>query len=211
MTHLIVGLGNPGPEYVGTRHNVGFEVVEHLAGLLEDDSGKRGLLFRTASKLDGYSGPRCFLAARGFSTSSRADVLLVKPETWMNRTGEAVAPLARWAEVPPEQILVVYDDMDLPVGGLRIRPFGGAGGHNGMRSILHELGSDRFPRLRVGIGRPRTDAARHVLEPFGAHEAEEIAISIAEASEAILFWLENGDLEVCMTRFHSRWKTGREG
>ena len=119
--------------------------------------------------------------------------------------GDVVAPLAAWAGVEPDQVLVVYDDLDLPLGKLRLRPHGGAGGHNGMRSIIEHLDSDRFPRLRVGIGNPGTDAARHVLATFTEKERPEIEISIAEASEAILDWLQNGDIEGCMTRFHSRW------
>lgn len=212
MTRIVVGLGNPGPEYDWTRHNVGFQVLDHLA--LHE-----GLLFQTARELEkalevrtpveggdqarpqSYGGPRRFRFARDFDH----DALLLKPETFMNRSGDVVAPLARWAGVPPEKILVVYDDLDLDLGRLRLRPHGGAGGHNGMRSAIDRLGSDRFPRLRVGIGRPRTDAARHVLEVFEGSERVEIEISIAEASEAVLDWLETGDIEGCMTRFHSRW------
>jgi len=110
-------------------------------------------------------------------------------------------------EAPPDlsHILVVYDDLDLDLGKLRIRPHGGAGGHNGMRSIIECLASDRFPRLRVGIGRAGTDAARYVLRPFPPAERVEAEISVAEAAEAILDWLVSGDLEGCMTRFHSRW------
>jgi len=206
VTRIVVGLGNPGPEYEWTRHNVGFHVLDHLA--LHE-----GLLFQTARELESamqvdlhepgghFGGPRKFRFARDFD----AHALLVKPETFMNRSGDVVAPLARWAGVPPEDVLVVYDELDLDLGRLRLRPHGGAGGHNGMRSIIDCLGSDRFPRLRVGIGRPRTDAARHVLERFAESERTEIEISIAEASEAVLDWLTTGDIEGCMTRFHSRW------
>ncbi len=197
VQRLVVGLGNPGPDYEGTRHNVGFAVVDHLAH-------HEGLLFESPSVLEGYTGPREFACARSFAP----DALLVKPATYMNRSGAVVAPLVRWAGVEPEDLLVVYDDLDLPFATLRLRPFGGAGGHNGMRSILDSLGTDRFPRLRVGIDNPRTDAARHVLSPFSPAEQEDIAISVAEAAEAILFWLANGDIERCMTRFHSRWKEG---
>ena len=198
MTRLVVGLGNPGPEYEKTRHNVGFEVLERLAG------GKS--LFQTASKLaksDGYAGPRAFQWAR----LSKPAAFLLMPETFMNRSGEVVLPIARflWEDVRTEDVLVVYDDMDLPVAGLRIRPHGGAGGQKGMRSIIETLGTDRFRRLRIGIGRPGTDAARHVLSRFDANERVEMDISVAEASEAILDWLETGDIEGCMTRFHSRW------
>lgn len=194
---MIVGLGNPGDEYRGTRHNVGFEVVESVAAEL-------GLLFEHPRVLEGYTGPRRFTVARGVRPPA-GSVLLVEPQTYMNLSGQAVAPLARWAEVESGDLMVVYDDIDLPFARLRIRPHGGAGGHNGMRSILECLGTDRFPRLRVGIGRPRTDAARHVLERFGDREREEMDVAVAEAAEALLFWLTEGSIEACMTRFHSRW------
>lgn len=211
VLRLVVGLGNPGPEYADTRHNVGFRVLDRLA--LHE-----GLLFHPARRLssagssdpsrpvglEGYAGPRAFQVALGFDP----EVLLVKPETFMNRSGDVVAPLMKWAELPPERLLVVYDELDLALGALRLRPHGGAGGHNGMRSILDQLGTDRFPRLRVGIGRPTTDAARHVLSSFSDKERVEVEISVAEASEAILDWLAHGDIEKCMTRFHSRWNEG---
>ena len=200
MTRLVVGLGNPGPEYEGTRHNVGFRVVELLAR-------REGLLFRPASALDGYPGRRNFRWAR----SHEPDALLVEPSTYMNRSGEAVQPLLDWigwAGGEASNLLVVYDDLDLPPAALRIRPHGGAGGQNGMRSIIDSLGTDRFPRLRVGIGRPRTDAARHVLERFAPQEEEDIAISVAEAADALFFWLRTGDIDQCMARFHSRWTQG---
>ena len=101
--------------------------------------------------------------------------------------------------------MVVYDDLDLELGRLRIRPHGGHGGQNGMRSIIEHLGTDRFPRLRVGIGRSGTDAARHVLSPFSDQERVEAEISVREAAEALLDWLTTDDLSGCMTRFHSRW------
>ncbi len=200
VTRLIVGLGNPGPDYEGTRHNVGFRVLDRLA--LHE-----GLLFRTASKLasagegESYSGPKAFSFARSFDP----DAYLVKPETFMNASGDVVEPLARWANVPPERILVVYDDLDLEVAKLRLRPHGGAGGQRGMRSIIDKLGSDRFPRLRVGIGRPSADAARYVLARFPEDDEVEIDIAAAEAVDAILDWLQSGDIERTMSRFHSRW------
>ena len=209
MTRLVVGLGNPGPKYEWTRHNVGFHVLDHLA--LHE-----GLLFQTARNLDSameagfsgeaappreYGGPKKFCFARDFD----GDALLVKPQTFMNASGEVVAPIAQWAGIAPERILVVYDDLDLDPGRLRLRPHGGAGGQNGMRSIIDRLGSTGFPRLRIGIGRPRTDAARHVLERFTEAEKVEMEITIAQASEAIQDWISTGDIEGCMTRFHSRW------
>jgi PTH1 family peptidyl-tRNA hydrolase len=102
-------------------------------------------------------------------------------------------------------VLVVYDDLDLPLGALRIRPSGGNGGHNGMKSIAEALGTDRFPRLRVGIGRPRTDAARYVLEPFPPAGRVEAEISVALASDFCLDWIRGEALDRAMTRYHSRW------
>lgn len=194
MRALVVGLGNPGPEYEGTRHNVGFHVLDALAA-------REKLIFHSARTLEGHTGPRSFVFAR----STRFDALYVKPQTFMNRSGEAVQHVQAALQVPIASILVVYDDLDLPLGKLRIRPFGGAGGHNGMRSIVQTLGTDRFPRLRVGIGPAPTDAARHVLARFDERELPEIEISVAEAAEAITAWLESLDLEGVMTRFHSRW------
>ena len=191
---MIVGLGNPGDEYDGSRHNVGFEILDRLAR-------QRGLLFESARGLPGYTGPRKLSVAHDRARGW----LFVRPMTYMNLSGTVVAPLVRWAELDPGDVLVVLDDLDLPSGKLRIRPHGGTGGHNGMRSIVECLGTDRFPRLRVGIGNPRTDAARHVLERFTRSEREEMDIVVAEATEAIDFWLEEGDIEECMTRFHSRW------
>ena len=210
---VVVGLGNPGPEYDWTRHNVGFHVLDRLAQdhaeALSADA-KPDLLFRSASRLNGYSGKRAF---HWLYLESR-QALLVKPTTFMNLSGEAVAPLLRYLS-PPEsnfdlsRMMLVYDDMDLPLGQLRIRPHGSAGGQRGMRSIIEHLDADCFPRLRVGIGRPGTDAARHVLEVFPSAERTEAQISVAQAAEAILDWLDHGDLNECMSRFHSRWNQDR--
>jgi PTH1 family peptidyl-tRNA hydrolase len=195
---LVVGLGNPGPEYEWTRHNVGFHVLDRVAA-------HEKLLFQPGRKLEGCSAARAF----SFARSPRWDALLLKPETYMNRSGDVVASVARSLSIEPADTLVVYDDLDLPLGGLRIRPHGGPGTHNGMRSIVTSLATDRFPRLRVGIGPARTDAARHVLDRFAPKEQVEIEISVAEAAEAILDWLATGDIQGCMTRFHSRWNQGQ--
>ena len=191
---ILVGLGNPGREYEATRHNVGFWIVQRVAR-------HEGLVFESHKSLEGFTGSRQLRVARSFDP----DGLLAMPTTFMNASGDAVAPLVRWAGIEPQDLMVVYDDMDLPVGALRLRPGGGHGGQNGMRSIIDGLGTNAFPRLRVGIGRPSTDAARHVLSPFSPDEQVEIEISVAEAAEAALAWLTDGDIEGCMTRFHSRW------
>lgn len=192
---LVVGLGNPGTEYEATRHNVGFDVVDHLAL-------REGLLFESASALEGHGGPAEFTFARSFDPEG----LLVKPLSFMNRSGGVVASLVRWAGVEPSQVLVVVDDLDLPTAHLRLRPHGGSGGHNGLKSIIESLGTDRFPRLRVGVGRPPTDAARYVLARFPDPEREAIDAALFEAAEAAFAWLASGDIEACMTRFHSRWR-----
>ena len=194
---LVFGLGNPGPEYVATRHNVGFDVVDLLAR-------RAGLLFGAPKTLEGFTDPVPFRVAR--DVEHRA--LLVKPGAFMNRSGDVVSPLVRFTGCAPEEVFVVLDDIDLPLRSLRIRAQGGHGGHNGLRSILTSLGTDRFPRLRVGIGRSSTDAARHVLARFDDDEREEIAISVAEAADALSAWIAGLDLETLMTRFHSRWNQG---
>ena len=196
---LVVGLGNPGPEYEGTRHNVGFQVVERVAR-------EREVLFRSARHLEGYRGPRSFQ----WAALEEPPAWLVKPETFMNHSGEVVAPLLHFLDEafpsrgqppgaatedpsPASRLLIVYDDLDLDLGRLRLR------------SIIEHLGTKQIPRLRVGIGRPGTDAARYVLQPFPEDERVEIDISLAEASEAVMAWLESGDIAACMARFHSRW------
>ncbi|MDF1729512.1 MAG: aminoacyl-tRNA hydrolase [Sulfitobacter sp.] len=213
---LVIGLGNPGSEYEWTRHNLGFHVIDRICE-------EKRLLFQSASRLSGYTGPRSF----EWAELPDGQGWLVKPMTFMNRSGKVVGPLAKHLlPVPrpepeldgeetngsepaltfdPSRILVVYDDMDLDLGRLRLRPHGGHGGQNGMRSIIEHLGTNRFPRLRVGIGSPGTDAVRHVLETFPPAQRVEAEISVAESAEAILDWLGDGDFERCMTRFHSRW------
>ena len=197
-TRLIVGLGNPGPDYDWTPHNLGFHVVERMAA-------REGSIFEDAAKFPAkLDGPLEFT----FAWTSAQDALLVKPMTYMNLSGDVVAPLASHFDAAPSQILVVFDDIDLPLGKRRIRPHGGTGGHRGMKSIVERLGTDRFPRLRIGVGKPSTDAARHVLSRFSGEELKAAEASVAEAAEAAFDWLDTGDIEKCMTRFHSRWSKG---
>jgi len=135
---LIVGLGNPGSKYEKTRHNVGFRFLDLLAE-------SKGLRFDAAPRF-----------RADVATWNRAEgrVLLIKPQTFMNNSGEAVAPLARYYEVEPESIIVVYDDLDLPAGKIRLKKGGGHGGHNGLKSINQHLGSPEYVRVKIGIGRP---------------------------------------------------------
>lgn len=185
---LICGLGNPGSAYECSRHNIGFMVLDRLAREI-------GVAFRKA--------PYNALAARG--KVARIDAVLVKPQTYMNLSGLAVAGAVRWHREGPESLLIVYDDMDLEPGRIRIRPKGSAGGHNGMKSIIEHIGSDEIPRLRVGIGRPSPleDSVDHVLSTFSREELPVMSDAIVEAVQAILCIAEEG-MDIAQTRFNSR-------
>lgn len=174
---LIVGLGNPGREHRENRHNVGFHVLDCLAETHD-------LKF---NRLQNQAG-----TAMGDIVGQR--VCLAKPQTYMNRSGRAVAPLARFYKIPPEDLLIIYDDLDLEQGTLRLRPDGGHGGHKGMRSIVETLGSNAFPRLRIGIGRPpgRMEPVNYVLQNFKADEEELMAAVRERAVTAIQRWLTDG-------------------
>ena len=175
--YLIVGLGNPGRQYARNRHNVGFLVVSRLAERL-------GASFcRMQHKA---------LIAQGRHEGRR--LILAKPQTFMNLSGQAVVPLLRFYKIPLDHLLVVYDDLDLPPFTLRLRPKGGHGGHKGMRDIIQRLGSQEFPRLRVGIGRPpgRMDAADYVLQDFSPAEQEALEPVLDRAVEGILLWITEG-------------------
>lgn len=191
---LVVGLGNPGSEYANNRHNLGFRVVDALAD-------KHGLSFkRHKGKVRVAQGEVC---GHG--------LLLAKPQTFMNLSGGAVSKLSRFFEVSPEDILVVYDDLDLPLGRLRLRPEGGSGGHRGMRSIIDQLGTRSFARLRVGIDRPagRMDPADYVLEAFTADEEVIVAEAVRQAVATIECCLKEG-LVVAMDRFNRPTPDARE-
>ncbi|MGQ9824601.1 MAG: aminoacyl-tRNA hydrolase [Desulfotomaculales bacterium] len=187
-TMLIVGLGNPGEEYRNTRHNAGFMVVERLAAEL--GAGRWRARCRS-------------LVAEAFSGGGK--VVLARPQTFMNRSGDAVAPLLRWYALEPSGLLVVCDDLDLPLGQIRLRKKGGDGGHRGLRSVIAVLGSGEFARLRVGIGRPgpEKDVTEWVLERFSAKEAPLVEDSLARAVQALLVVLEEG-IEAAMNRFNRR-------
>jgi len=175
--YLIVGLGNPGRKYAGNRHNVGFRCVDHLASAYDLSLNRRQ---RQASVA---LGPIL-----------RRSVVLAKPRTYMNKSGHPVASLARFYRVPLDRLLVVYDDLDLPLGTTRIRPAGGSGGHRGMKSVIKQLGSRGFPRLRIGIGRPpgRMDPADYVLQDFSKDEETLLDRTLEQASSAIETWLAEG-------------------
>lgn len=183
---LIVGLGNPGLAYRHNRHNVGFMVADALAEKLEIP------LKRVK-----------FKAQIGNGKLEGIPIIIAKPLTFMNNSGEAVAPLVRYFKVPLERLLVIHDDMDLPLGTLRMRPSGGSAGHNGMLSIFDKLGTNAIPRLRVGIGRPpgRMDPADYVLQDFPKSDEELLKMVIARACEAALAFITNG-LEKAMNTYN---------
>lgn len=178
---LVVGLGNPGPRYAETRHNLGFWVMDRIARA-------EGLAWKQQG--------RAFTARWGSGW-------LMKPTTFMNASGEAVAPFVRYYKIAPERLLVVHDDLDLPLGRLRLRRGGSAGGQKGVRSIIEQLGTDAFDRLRLGIGRPPAgwDAAAWVLSKFTPEERP-LAERVAEAAaEAVRVWRDEG-LEAAQQRFN---------
>ena len=183
---LIVGLGNPVLAYRHNRHNVGFMVVDTLADKLEIP------LKRVK-----------FKAQIGNGKLEDIPIIIAKPLTFMNKSGEAVAPLVRYFKVPLERLLVIHDDMDLPLGTLRMRPSGGSAGHNGMLSIFDKLGTNAIPRLRVGIGRPpgRMDPADYVLQDFSRSEEELLNMVITQACEAALAFITTG-LEKAMNTYN---------
>ncbi len=183
---MIVGLGNPGSRYERNRHNIGFQIVDELAAVHNLVFDKRQHKAKVAS---GWIGEQ--------------RVLLVKPQTYMNLSGEAVQPLLTFYKIEPADLIVVFDDLDLPTGKLRLRPFGGAGGQNGMKSIIQRLGTDQFPRMRIGIDRPpgRMDPAAYVLQNFSSAE-EEIIVQLRDrARQALENWLEAG-IDATMNAFN---------
>jgi PTH1 family peptidyl-tRNA hydrolase len=174
---LITGLGNPGRQYQSNRHNIGFAVLDSLAETLGTNFS------RMESKA---------LVAKTDHKSQR--LILAKPQTYMNLSGQAVNSLLRFYKVPLDKLIVVYDEVDLDFGILRIRPSGGSAGHNGMNSIITQLGTQEFPRLRIGVGRPpgRMEAAAYVLQDFSQSEEAELALIRRQAVEALLSFVTQG-------------------
>lgn len=183
---LVIGLGNPGRRYRLTRHNVGWEVISRL-------SRRTGI---AVDEEDGFSE-----VGRGSIGGIR--VVLARPQTYVNVTGEAVRELRRRHRLRPQDILVVVDDLDLPLGRLRLRAGGSAGGHNGLRSVIDALGTTDFPRLRVGIGRPPAgvDPADHVLTRFTEAEQPAVDAALDRAAEAAEAFVTEG-IEKAMNRFN---------
>jgi PTH1 family peptidyl-tRNA hydrolase len=181
---LIAGLGNPGRRYAGTRHNVGFDVIDVLAE-------RHGVSWESA--------PADALMGRWRA----AGVLLVKPLTFMNLSGHAVGELLRYFKIELPDLLVVVDEVQLELGRLRARPNGTAGGHNGLRSLIEQLGSEQFARLRLGVGRgdARRDLADHVLAQFDASERETVTAMITRGADAVESFVADG-IEAVMNRFN---------
>jgi PTH1 family peptidyl-tRNA hydrolase len=186
----IVGLGNPGPQYARNRHNIGFQTVDLFAQRHRIDLGK---MQHKARLGDGWVQ----------RSGQREKVLLIKPLTFMNSSGEAVAPLVRYYDIAPADMLVVMDDLDLASGTIRLRPNGSSGGQNGLKSIIKLVGTQEFPRLRVGIGRPpgRMDPADYVLQNFSPSEEEVFGPLREKIADAIECWIFEG-VEAAMNRYN---------
>ncbi|MEV0548352.1 aminoacyl-tRNA hydrolase [Nocardia salmonicida] len=184
---LVVGLGNPGPEYERTRHNVGFLVADVLA---ERIGGRFAVHKKSGADL---------LQAR----LDGRQILLAKPRTFMNLSGRPVAALAKFFSVPVDQVIVVHDELDLPFGTLKLKQGGGEGGHNGLRSISQALTTKEYLRTRIGIGRPpgRQDPADYVLKPFAAPERKEVPVIVEQAADAVELLLKVG-LEAAQNNLH---------
>ena len=187
-TFLIAGLGNPGREYKASRHNIGFMLVSHLAeelGVTFSRVQSKALV----TKIE-YQGSRLILA---------------KPQTYMNLSGQAIGSLVKFYKIEFDHLLVVYDDVDLPYGRIRMRPSGGSAGQKGMRSIIDQLGTQEFPRMRLGIGRPpgSKGAASYVLRDFSGEDAEFLPSVLDRGVEAVLTYIRE-DLTTAMNLYNSK-------
>jgi peptidyl-tRNA hydrolase, PTH1 family len=184
---LIVGLGNPGREYKKNRHNVGFQIVDHFAA-------RHGLEFSRQQS-------NAVIASGNIAGCA---ITLAKPMTFMNRSGGPVSALMRFYKIEPEQLLVIVDDLDLPVGTVRLKPDGGSGGQNGMKDIIARLTTQGFPRMRIGIGRPpgKMDSAAYVLQDFSADQQAIIDVVYERAGDAAETWLRDG-IVLAMSRHNA--------
>lgn len=184
--YLIAGLGNPGKEYESTRHNAGFMVIDRLA-----------------EKLGCAVGTRKFLGFTGSAILGGEKVILLKPQTYMNNSGESIRAAADFYKLKPEQVIIIYDDISLDVGSVRVRAQGSAGGHNGMKSIIAHLGTESYPRVRVGIGDkpPRMDLADYVLSHFTKAELERLEGAVDAAADAAGLLIEKG-VQAAMNKYN---------
>ena len=186
--YLIVGLGNPEPEYSRTRHNMGFDVINKLADKFNIDVKKQK-----------------FSGLYGTGTIENEKVILVKPQTYMNLSGECVKTFADFYKVDNDHILVIYDDIDILTGTIKIRKKGGPGTHNGMKSVVHCMKTDNFIRIRVGIGQPlyKDDIINYVIGPMNKTDKEVLQKGIDKAAEAVLEILKNG-IDISMNKFNGK-------
>lgn len=191
--YLVVGLGNPGAKYAATRHNIGQMVLDHIA----DASGGRFAAARRAQAvvLEGRLGP----------PGAGERVILAKTTTYMNVSGGPVKALAAYYDIPPERVVAVHDEVDIPFDAVRLKLGGGEGGHNGLRDISRALGTKDYLRIRVGVGRPPggRDTADHVLAPFSTTERKSLDLLVSEAADAVESVVLEG-LTAAQQRFHSR-------
>ena len=187
---LVVGLGNPGPEYARTRHNVGQMVLDELASRLGGTFRVHKTRAQVLESRLRPGGPR---------------VVLAKPMTYMNTSGGPVAGLAKFYDIPAERVIAVHDEIDIPFAALKLKIGGGEGGHNGLRDMSKALSTKDYYRVRVGVGRPpgRMDAASYVLKPFSSTEGKELPFLLDDAADAVEHLVENGLLEA-QQRFHGR-------
>lgn len=185
--YIIAGLGNPGKKYVNSRHNVGFDTLDAVAAKYNIDVKK--------VKFNGIYGE---------GTIEGEKVVLVKPQTFMNLSGECIRDFKNWYKVENDQIIIIYDDISLPLGKMRIRPKGSAGGHNGIKSIIYQTGSEVFPRIKIGVGSPENpdyDLADYVLGHFSKGEIEVLVPVAVKAAEAVGEIIKNGT-EKAMSKFN---------
>lgn len=187
---LVVALGNIGREYAGTRHNIGFMTADLLAERWGDTEAWRKT--DNAFYLEKRMPEKCWV---------------IKPTTYMNNSGVAVADFANFYHIPPEDVLVIQDDMDLPVGTLRIRRKGSSGGHNGLKSIERALGSQAYPRIKVGIGHPvhqEQAVISHVLHPFQGEDKEKVQEALDQAADAVEAWMKGAEVGELMHQFNKK-------
>ena len=184
---LIVGLGNPGKQYETSKHNIGFLVLDALAANL-------GLSFNKTK----------FKSIYAEGNIGTEKVILVKPQTFMNLSGESVRPWMDYFDLTEEDVVIIYDDMDLPVGKIRLRIQGGHGGHNGVKSLIQHMGTKNFNRIRVGVGRPfpSQDVVSHVLSPFSKDTVDDMKSSIHESVDAIKYWVNDKTFLETMNEFN---------
>ena len=188
-TWLIVCLGNPGPKYEGTRHNAGFMTADALAKDLNVNINKAK-----------------FSALTAVCTVAGQSVMIMKPQTFMNLSGEAVSKAAKFYKIQPDHVIVISDEMSLPVGKLRVRMKGSAGGHNGLKNIIEHLGTEEFPRIRLGVGappHPDYDVKDWVLGVFRNQDAVDMAEATKKAAKAAVCYIEEGG-ERCMNKFNTK-------